>query len=46
VKITIILFVITAIMFFVVGCGPGEPFEIEGMYMPQSEAQARVMAAR
>jgi hypothetical protein len=46
VKITIILLVITAIMFFVVGCGPGEPFEIEGMHTPQSGAPAHVVAAR
>ena len=46
VKITIILFVIAAIMFFVAGCGPGQPFEIEDMYMSQSESPALVVAAR
>jgi hypothetical protein len=28
VKRAVILFVIAAIMFFVAGCGPGQPFEI------------------
>jgi len=46
VKITIILFVIAAIMFFVTGCGPGQPFEIEDMYMTQSELPAHVVVAR
>jgi hypothetical protein len=46
VKITIILFVIAAILFFVTGCGPGQPFEIEDMYMTQSESPAYVVAAR
>ena len=46
VKITIILFVIAAIMFFVAGCGPGQPFEIEGMHTPQSESPVYVAAAR
>ncbi|MHC4203492.1 MAG: hypothetical protein ACYSTT_02495 [Planctomycetota bacterium] len=45
-KITIILFVIAAILFFVTGCGPGQPFEIEDMYMTQSESPAYVVAAR
>lgn len=46
VKTIIILFVVAAMLFFVVGCGPGEPFEIEGMHTPQSEPAAYVMAAR
>jgi hypothetical protein len=46
VKKTTILFVIAAIMFFVAGCGPGEPFEIEGMHTPQFESPAHVVAAR
>ena len=45
-KTTIILLVIAAIMFLVAGCGPGEPFEIEGMHTPQSESPAHVVAAR
>jgi hypothetical protein len=46
VKITIILFVFAVIMFFVAGCGPGQPFEIEGMNTPQFESLAHVVAAR
>jgi hypothetical protein len=45
-KISIILLVVAAILFFVAGCGPGQPFEIEGMYTPQSESPAHVVAAR
>ena len=45
VKRTIILFVIAAIMFFVAGCGPGQPFEIEGIHTPQSEPPAHIVAA-
>ena len=43
---TVILFVIAAIMFFVAGCGPGQPFEIESMHTPQSESPAHIVAAR
>jgi len=46
VKITIILVVVGAILFFVAGCGPGEPFEIEGMHTPQSTSSAHVVAAK
>jgi len=46
VKTTIILFIIAAIMFSVAGCGPGQPFEIEGMHTPQSESPAHVVVAR
>ena len=46
VKITIILFVIAAIMFFVAGCGPGQPFEIEDMYTSQTDLPVHVVAAR
>ena len=45
-KTTIILLVIAAIMFLVAGCGPGEPFEIEGMHTPQSVAPTQLLAAR
>ena len=45
-KITVILLVIAAIMFFVAGCGPGQPFEIEGMHTPQSELMVFVAAVR
>jgi len=46
VKITIILLVVAAIMFLVAGCGPGQPFEIEGMHTPQSESGTHAVAAR
>ena len=45
-KITIILLFFAAILFFVAGCGPGQPFEIEGMHTPQSAAPAQLLAAR
>lgn len=45
-KTTIILLVVVSILFFVAGCGPGQPFEIEGMHTPQSESSAHVVAAR
>jgi hypothetical protein len=46
VKITIILLVVAAILFFVVGCGPGQPFEIEGMHTHQSASPMYVVAAK
>jgi len=45
VKTIIILLVAAAILFFVAGCGPGQPFEIEGMHTPQSESAAHVVAS-
>ena len=45
-KKTIILLVVAAVLFLVAGCGPGQPFEIEGMHTPQSESPAHVVAAR
>ena len=45
-KISIILLVVAAILFFIAGCGPGQPFEIEGMNTPQSESPVHVVAAR
>jgi ABC-type dipeptide/oligopeptide/nickel transport system permease component len=36
-KKIIMLFVFAIIVFFVTGCGPGQPFEIEGRHTPQSE---------
>lgn len=44
-KTTIILLVVAAIMFLVAGCGPGQPFEIEGMHTPQSVSGAHAVAA-
>ncbi len=35
-KKVIILFVVVMIILFVTGCGPGQPFEIEGRHTPQS----------
>jgi hypothetical protein len=43
---TVISFVIAAIMFFVAGCGPGQPFEIEDTYTSQAESPAHIVAAR
>ena len=40
------LVVVTAILFFVAGCGPGQPFEIEGLHTPQSATPTHVVAAR
>ena len=31
---TILLIFVAAILFFVAGCGPGQPFEIEGLFTP------------
>jgi hypothetical protein len=39
------LVAVAAILFFVAGCGPGEPFEIEGRHTPQSAAPTQVLAA-
>jgi hypothetical protein len=46
VKTTVILAAISAILLFVAGCGPGEPFEIEGLHNSQSPASTQVAAAR
>jgi len=35
-KTVIMIFVVAFILFFVAGCGPGQPFEIEGRHTPQS----------
>jgi hypothetical protein len=35
-KTIILICVIAYIMLFVAGCGPGQPFEIEGRHAPQS----------
>jgi len=35
-KTVIMIFVVAFILFFVAGCGPGQPFEIEGRHAPQS----------
>jgi hypothetical protein len=46
VKTTAILAFILAILLFVTGCGPGEPFEIEGLHIPQSAAPTQVAAVK
>ncbi|MEK7994989.1 MAG: hypothetical protein AAB403_14380 [Planctomycetota bacterium] len=46
VRTAIMLVVVSAILLFVAGCGPGEPFEIEGMHNSQSPASTQVAAAR
>ena len=34
VRTTILLIFFASILFFVTGCGPGQPFEIEGLFTP------------
>ncbi|HUV66512.1 MAG TPA: hypothetical protein VMW24_21670 [Sedimentisphaerales bacterium] len=46
VRTTIMLVVASAILLFVAGCGPGEPFEIEGLHNSQSPASTQVATAR
>ena len=33
-KTTFLLIIIVAVLFSVTGCGPGQPFEIEGLFTP------------
>ena len=33
-KMTLLLIIVAAILFFVTGCGPGQPFEIESLLTP------------
>ena len=46
VKVTILLTVVAAILFLLTGCGPGQPFEIEGLHAQDSTTPAQVAAAR
>lgn len=46
VKTTIMLIVVAAILFFIVGCGPGQPFEIENLHTLQSATPTHIAAAR
>ncbi len=32
VRTTILMIFVVAILFFATGCGPGQPFEIEGLF--------------
>jgi len=45
-KSFVILVVVAAIICFVAGCGPGQPFEIEEHLSSQTGAQIQVSAAR
>ncbi|MHC4556693.1 MAG: hypothetical protein ACYTFW_03795 [Planctomycetota bacterium] len=45
-KTTIMLIVVAMVLFFVTGCGPGEPFEIESQHTPQSATPTHVVAVR
>jgi hypothetical protein len=45
-KTVIMLCVIAFIVLFVVGCGPGQPFEIEGIHHPQTFTTTHVAAVR
>jgi len=45
-KKMITLIVLAAIIFFVAGCGPGQPFEIESLHTPQPVTATHVVAAR
>ena len=45
-RMTITLLVVAAVLFFVAGCGPGQPFEIEGLRAQDSTTPAQVAAAR
>ena len=42
----ILLVIFTAIFFFVTGCGPGQPFEIEERQVSQSDTQIQVTEVR
>lgn len=45
-RMTITLLVVAAALFFVAGCGPGQPFEIEDLYTHGSTTPAQVAAVR
>ncbi len=44
-KTTITLIVAAVILFFVTGCGPGHPFELESLHTPQHAAATHIVAA-
>jgi len=46
VKTTTMMIVIAAILFFIAGCGPGEPFEIESQHTPEPATPTHVVAAK
>jgi predicted small lipoprotein YifL len=45
-KTIIALLVVAAVICFVAGCGPGEPFEVKGLHAPQSAATIQVAVAK
>jgi len=45
-KTVILLCVIAFVLFFIAGCGPGQPFEIEGMHNPNTLTPTHVVAVR
>ena len=45
-RTVIMLILIAIIMFFVAGCGPGQPFEIEGQLTPQTATSTHVVAVK
>lgn len=45
-RTVIMLILIAIVMVFVAGCGPGEPFEIEGRHNPQIGSPTHVVAVR
>jgi hypothetical protein len=46
VKTMVMLVIVAAILLFVTGCGPGQPFEIEGRCSPQTATSAYAAAVR
>jgi len=45
-KKMISLILVAVIIFFVAGCGPGQPFEIESQHTPQAETSVCIAAAK
>jgi len=44
-KSTIALILLAVVLLFVAGCGPGQPFEIEGRQAPESAGTTQVASA-
>ncbi len=45
-RMVIMLILIAIIMIFIAGCGPGQPFEIEGRLTSQTATPAHIIAVR
>ena len=45
-RTVIMLILIAIVMVFLAGCGPGQPFEIEGQHTPQNVTSTHVVAVR